>query len=68
MSYYKELESFDKYIDLRCIPELSMIRRDDTGMNIGATITISKAIEALREGNIVWKNFLTIWKKLLLGS
>ena len=51
MGYYKEVESYDKYIDLRYIPELSMIRRDDTGLNIGAAVTISKAIEALKECN-----------------
>ena len=67
MSYYKELESFDKYIDLRCIPELSMIRRDDTGMIIGATVTISKAIEALREGNIVWKKISDHMEKVASG-
>ncbi|CBI24416.3 unnamed protein product, partial [Vitis vinifera] len=49
MGYYKEVESYDKYIDLRYIPELSMIRRDNNGIKIGATVTISKAIEALRE-------------------
>ena len=67
MSYYKELESFDKYIDLRCIPELTMIRRDDTGMIIGATVTISKAIEALREGNIVWKKNSDHMEKVASG-
>ena len=67
MSYYKELESFDKYIDLRCIPELTMIRRDDTGMIIGATVTISKAIEALRHGNIVWKEISDHMEKVASG-
>ncbi|EEF46508.1 aldehyde oxidase, putative [Ricinus communis] len=38
MGYYKETENYDKSIDLRYIPELSMIR-----------VIISKAIEALRE-------------------
>ncbi|XP_031272240.1 abscisic-aldehyde oxidase-like isoform X2 [Pistacia vera] len=49
MGYYKEVEHFDKYIDIRHIPELSFIRRDQTGIEIGATVTISKAIEALKE-------------------
>ncbi|KAM4083929.1 hypothetical protein ACB094_08G094000 [Castanea mollissima] len=51
MGYYKELEHYDRYIDLRYIPELSSIRRDPKGIEIGATITISKAIEALKEEN-----------------
>ncbi|OMO91111.1 Aldehyde oxidase/xanthine dehydrogenase, a/b hammerhead, partial [Corchorus capsularis] len=51
MGYYKELEHYDKYIDLRNIPELSIIRKDLTGIEIGAAVTISKAIEALKEGN-----------------
>ncbi|XP_058000404.1 indole-3-acetaldehyde oxidase isoform X2 [Hevea brasiliensis] len=51
MGYYKEVEHYDRYIDLSYIPELSMIRRDHTGIEIGAAVTISKAIEALREEN-----------------
>ncbi|KAK3205524.1 hypothetical protein Dsin_019570 [Dipteronia sinensis] len=51
MGYYKEVEHYDRYIDIRHIPELSMIRRDQTGIVIGATVTISKAIEALNEDN-----------------
>ncbi|KAI9196909.1 hypothetical protein LWI28_028030 [Acer negundo] len=46
-----EVEHYDRYIDIRHIPELSMIRRDQTGIVIGATVTISKAIEALNEEN-----------------
>lgn len=49
MGYYKELGQYDKYIDLRNISELSSIRRDDTGIVIGATVTISQAISALKE-------------------
>ncbi|XP_022730137.1 abscisic-aldehyde oxidase-like isoform X2 [Durio zibethinus] len=53
MGYYKELVRYDKYIDLRYIPELSIIRKDPTGIEIGAAVTISKAIEALKEENEV---------------
>ncbi|XP_002515837.2 abscisic-aldehyde oxidase isoform X1 [Ricinus communis] len=49
VSYYKEIEDYDKYVDLSRIPELSIIRRDQSGIEIGASVTISKAIEALRE-------------------
>ncbi|KAE8705768.1 Indole-3-acetaldehyde oxidase [Hibiscus syriacus] len=49
--YYKELVHYDNYIDLRYIPELSVIRKDPTGIEIGAAVTISKAIETLKEEN-----------------
>ncbi|KAM7259417.1 hypothetical protein ACFE04_015158 [Oxalis oulophora] len=49
ISYYKELEWYDKFIDLRRIPQLSIIKRGEDGIEIGATVTISKAIEALRQ-------------------
>ncbi|KAL1168416.1 hypothetical protein V6Z11_A05G081400 [Gossypium hirsutum] len=51
MGYYKELGHHDKYIDLRYIPELSIISKDQTGIKIGASVTISKAIEALKDEN-----------------
>ncbi|KAG4191759.1 hypothetical protein ERO13_A07G114700v2 [Gossypium hirsutum] len=51
MGYYKELKRFNKYIDLRYIPELSIIKKDHTGIEIGAAVTISKAIETLKEAN-----------------
>ncbi|KAL9316112.1 hypothetical protein ACSQ67_017113 [Phaseolus vulgaris] len=49
MGYYKDKEVYDKYIDLSGISELSKIRKDRTGIEIGAAVTISKAIEALKE-------------------
>ena len=49
VSYYKELEHYDKYIYLACIHELSIIRKDQYGIEIEASVTISKAIEALKE-------------------
>ncbi|XP_029126864.1 abscisic-aldehyde oxidase [Cajanus cajan] len=49
MVYYKDNESYDVYIDQRGISELSMIRKDRTGIEIGAAVTISKATEALKE-------------------
>ncbi|XP_017982888.1 PREDICTED: indole-3-acetaldehyde oxidase [Theobroma cacao] len=52
VGYYKELELYEKYIDLKYIPELSIIRKDQTGIEIGAAVTISKAIEALKEENL----------------
>ncbi|RZC94031.1 hypothetical protein C5167_016725 [Papaver somniferum] len=48
--YYKEVDHYNNYINLRYIPELSMIISDDTGIEIGAAVTISDAIQALEEG------------------
>lgn len=45
MGYYKELIRFNKYIDLRYIPELSIIKKDYTGIEIGAAVTISNALK-----------------------
>ncbi|KAK9123011.1 hypothetical protein Sjap_012613 [Stephania japonica] len=46
--YYKEIEGYDKYIDIRHIPELLSIRRDGTGVEFGAAVTISRAIQVLK--------------------
>ncbi|MCD7449395.1 aryl-alcohol oxidase 2 [Datura stramonium] len=51
--YYKETQLYDYYIDLRYIPELSIIRRDHTGIEVGATMTISKLISFLKKENKV---------------
>lgn len=47
--YYKELETFDRYVDLRYIPELSMIRRNHEELDIGAAVTISRVIASLKD-------------------
>ncbi|XP_058743165.1 abscisic-aldehyde oxidase-like isoform X1 [Vicia villosa] len=49
MGYYKDKERYDKYIDLKGISELSKIRKDQSGIEIGAAVTISKAIEVLKQ-------------------
>ncbi|XP_072951281.1 indole-3-acetaldehyde oxidase-like [Typha angustifolia] len=46
---YKELDLYDKYIDLKGIPELTIIRSDHKGIEIGAAVTISRTIEVLRK-------------------
>ncbi|KAI3837535.1 hypothetical protein MKW98_011454 [Papaver atlanticum] len=48
--YYKEVDHYNHYINLRYIPELSTITSDATGIEIGAAVTISDAIQALEEG------------------
>ncbi|KAI7725027.1 hypothetical protein M8C21_029798, partial [Ambrosia artemisiifolia] len=50
-SYYKETECYNKYIDLRFIPELSDIKKAGSQIEIGATVSISKLIFTLKEGN-----------------
>ncbi|KAK1272259.1 Indole-3-acetaldehyde oxidase [Acorus gramineus] len=47
---YKNYERIDRYIDLRNVAELSEIKRDEIMIELGAVVTISKAIEALRGG------------------
>ncbi|CAI9781360.1 unnamed protein product [Fraxinus pennsylvanica] len=51
--YYNEIIDYDKYIDLRYIPELSVIKKDNLGIEFGATVSISKAIFSLKEENII---------------
>ncbi|XP_057782091.1 indole-3-acetaldehyde oxidase-like [Salvia miltiorrhiza] len=47
--YYKETEKYDRYIDLRYIPELSMVTRDASGVEFGAAFPISRVISYLKE-------------------
>ncbi|KAL2239999.1 UNVERIFIED_CONTAM: Indole-3-acetaldehyde oxidase [Sesamum indicum] len=56
--YYKETEKYDKYIDLRYIPELSVVKKDNSGLEFGAALSISKVIIYLKNsaslgGNLV---------------
>ncbi|KAI3823458.1 hypothetical protein L1987_04894 [Smallanthus sonchifolius] len=52
IGYYKETDQFDKYIDLRFIPELSTFKKAGSHVEIGATVSISKLILALKEERI----------------
>ncbi|KAL0460861.1 UNVERIFIED_CONTAM: Indole-3-acetaldehyde oxidase [Sesamum latifolium] len=47
--YYKETEKYDKFIDLRYIPELSVVKKDNSGIEFGAALPISKVIIYLKE-------------------
>ncbi|KAL0435242.1 UNVERIFIED_CONTAM: Aldehyde oxidase 4 [Sesamum radiatum] len=47
--YYKETDIYGKYIDLRYIPELSMVRKNNSGIELGAALPISKVILYLKE-------------------
>ncbi|ESQ36467.1 hypothetical protein EUTSA_v10006570mg [Eutrema salsugineum] len=51
IGYYKEEKQYGRYIDISHIPEMSMIKKDDRGIEIGAAVTISKVIDALMEEN-----------------
>ncbi|XP_042463038.1 indole-3-acetaldehyde oxidase-like [Zingiber officinale] len=46
---YKENDLYEKYIDLTGIPELSVAKRVSKGITFGAAVTISRAIEVLKE-------------------
>uniref|UniRef100_I1Q8B1 Aldehyde oxidase n=2 Tax=Oryza glaberrima TaxID=4538 RepID=I1Q8B1_ORYGL len=49
---YRDAELYDRYIDLRAIPELNSVSKDAKGVGIGAAMSISQVIEILRgEGN-----------------
>ncbi|XP_022898972.1 indole-3-acetaldehyde oxidase-like [Olea europaea var. sylvestris] len=49
--YYKETEKYDKYVDLRYIPQLSVVIKDNSGIVFGAALSISKVIFSLKEEN-----------------
>ncbi|CAN0858158.1 Indole-3-acetaldehyde oxidase [Linum grandiflorum] len=51
MGYFKEEDCYDRYIDLRYVPELSRISKDQNGIKLGAAVTISGAIRAFKNGN-----------------
>ncbi|CAD6214925.1 unnamed protein product [Miscanthus lutarioriparius] len=52
---YKDQDLHDKYIDIKEIPELSVINRSSKGVELGSVVSISKAIEVLSDGNVVFK-------------
>ncbi|EPS68517.1 hypothetical protein M569_06242, partial [Genlisea aurea] len=47
--YYKETKKYNKYIDLRYISELSAVRKDNSGIEFGAALTISTLISYMKE-------------------
>ncbi|CAN6303248.1 unnamed protein product [Urochloa humidicola] len=52
---YKDQDLYDKYIDIKGIPELSVINRSSKGIELGSVVSISKAIEVLSDGNLVFR-------------
>ncbi|XP_037443764.1 probable aldehyde oxidase 2 [Triticum dicoccoides] len=52
---YKDQDLYEKYIDIKGIPELSVIDRSSKGVEIGAAVSISKAIEVFSDGTPVFR-------------
>ncbi|TVU44661.1 hypothetical protein EJB05_04108, partial [Eragrostis curvula] len=52
---YKDEDLYEKYIDIKGIPELLVINRSSKGVELGSVVTISKAIEVLSDGNLVFR-------------
>ncbi|CAN6281026.1 unnamed protein product [Urochloa humidicola] len=52
---YKDKDLYDKYISIKEIPELLVIDRSSKGIVLGSVVSISKAIEVLSDGNLVFK-------------
>ncbi|KAF0929320.1 hypothetical protein E2562_019903 [Oryza meyeriana var. granulata] len=52
---YKDQDLHDKYINISQITELSAINRSSKGIEIGAVVSISKAIEILLDGDAVFR-------------
>ncbi|KAL8548804.1 hypothetical protein ACS0TY_007901 [Phlomoides rotata] len=74
--YYKETEKYDKYIDLRYIPELSVVKMDESGIEFGAALSISKVVLHLKEqsksnlcssGELVFKKIAEHMEKIASG-
>ncbi|CAL4936383.1 unnamed protein product [Urochloa decumbens] len=55
---YKDQDLYDKYIDIKGIPELSVINRSSKGIELGSVLSISKAIEVLSDGNLVFRKIV----------
>ncbi|XP_062212643.1 indole-3-acetaldehyde oxidase [Phragmites australis] len=52
---YKDQDLHEEYIDIKGIPELSVINRSSKGIELGSVVSISKAIEVLSDGNLVFR-------------
>ncbi|TVU44679.1 hypothetical protein EJB05_04128, partial [Eragrostis curvula] len=52
---YKDEDLYDKYIDIKGIPELSVINKSSKGIELGSVVSITKAIEVLSDGNMVFR-------------
>ncbi|EMS58126.1 putative aldehyde oxidase 2 [Triticum urartu] len=61
---YKDQDLYDKYIDIKGIAELSVIDRNSKGLEIGAAVSISKAIEVFSDGTPVFRKIASHLSKV----
>ncbi|VAI37749.1 unnamed protein product [Triticum turgidum subsp. durum] len=61
---YKDQDLYDKYIDIKEIVELSVINRSSKGVEIGAAVSISKAIEVFSDGTPVFRKIASHLSKV----
>ncbi|CAN6297514.1 unnamed protein product [Urochloa humidicola] len=52
---YKDKDLYDKYISIKEIPELLVVDRTSKGIVLGSVVSISKTIEVLSDGNLVFR-------------
>ncbi|GJM96866.1 hypothetical protein PR202_ga13738 [Eleusine coracana subsp. coracana] len=52
---YKDEDLYDRYIDIKGIHELSVINKSSKGVELGSVVSISKVIEVLSDGNLVFR-------------
>jgi indole-3-acetaldehyde oxidase len=61
---YKDEDLHDKYVDIKGIPELSVINKTSKGVELGSVVSISKAIDILSDGNLVFRKIADHLKKV----
>ncbi|XP_051179380.1 indole-3-acetaldehyde oxidase isoform X2 [Lolium perenne] len=61
---YKDEDLYDKHIDINRIPELSVINRTNKGAEIGAAVSISKAIDVFSDETLVFRKIADHLKKV----
>jgi indole-3-acetaldehyde oxidase len=61
---YKDQDLYDKYIDIKGIPELSTIKRSSKGVELGSVVSITEAIQVLSDGNMVFRRIADYLSKV----
>ncbi|GJM96865.1 hypothetical protein PR202_ga13737 [Eleusine coracana subsp. coracana] len=61
---YKDQDLHDKYIDIKGIPELSVINKSSKGVELGSVVSITKVIEVLSDGNMVFRKIADYLSKV----
>jgi xanthine dehydrogenase iron-sulfur cluster and FAD-binding subunit A len=52
---YKDEDLYDRYIDIKGIPELSVVNKSSKGVELGSIVPITNVIEVLSDGSPVFK-------------